>query len=524
MAVLTLPLYPSSKTRSSLSPSQLATLNSRISGALSDALTLPPEKRDAKSTVAFISSYVKDHAQSALESLIWDLEHTDKSPMASMKQIEKTIYQRVLMLAEKLATDLDLQTAIDLCVVYARGNTKRVRALLTTISNNSLTFVGQLETEAVPAFTTLLTSATEGLYGLRKISHVLCCVLKPAPPEVARPFARSKHLMFALATTYDASLESLARSYGGFAAARLEAETQLDDWERIFLETKVALVDSAHVLLRTLLADVETVDSAGAQLAARCEVAFEVVKALLELSPSRPDSEAPVPFLNRTLLEDYQHAYDLSKLLKGATQRADDPRTELLESKLAALDTPNGDPGALKLLVRSSGAMPGIDARGAGSLKGKSRTTAADEPKSDLALDAAVMQVLDILPEQDPAYVRYVLSHSDYPYKGDAERLIEALLEEAAPVVDEAQYNAGGYGGAAGQVVQPVQPQQVDNFEFTRERRNVFDDEKLDLSKLRIGKKQSVFFYLSLSPFTDDESFSGKTQQQSCKTAPTSSR
>ena len=56
MAVLTLPHYPSTKTRAGLSPSQQATLNSKVSGALSQLLSLPADKRDIPSAVAFISS------------------------------------------------------------------------------------------------------------------------------------------------------------------------------------------------------------------------------------------------------------------------------------------------------------------------------------------------------------------------------------------------------------------------------------------------------------------------------------
>lgn len=479
MTVLTLPLYPSSKTRSTLSPSQLATLNSKIAGALSQALTLPQDKRDLRSTTAFISSYAKDRAQNVLEALIWDPEHASKNTMAGLSQAEKAIHQRTFMLSEKLAAYLDLQTLVDLCVTYARGYTKRVRALLTSVVQTSPDFLRRLEEEAVPAFTALLSSQSQGLYGVRKIAHVLCCLLKPAPAEVVRPFARSKHFMAALAQAYDGGLASLARSYGGLNAGRLQTHgTPLDDWERVFLESKAALVDTAHVLLRALLGDVAAVSGPGFALAEACAPAFEVLDALLSVPPARAPNDDPIPFLNRTLLEDTQAAYDLRGVLRSMPRT--DPRTEQLERALTVLDTQDG-PGALRLILRSSGAMPGIDARGAGS-KGKGRATAADEPQDDPALDAAVAQVLDILPEQDPAYVRYVLSHPDFPYRGDAERLVGALLEGTAPAVDPAQYTQGA-------PAQPPVPRE-ERFEYTRERRNVFDGEQLDVSKLRVGKKR----------------------------------
>jgi activating signal cointegrator complex subunit 2 len=520
MAMLTLPHYPSTKTRASLSPSQQATLNSKVSGVLSQLLTLPASKQDISSAVSFILSYAKDHAQNILESLIWDSEDAKKSYLSKLTVTEKIVHQRVFQLAETLATDLPLQAVLDICVVYGRGNPKRVRALLTSIAAASSQFVKQLEAEAVPAFTTLLStqSQSQGLYGLRKIAYVLSSLLAPAPPVIVRPFAQSKHFVLALAQTYDASMFSLARSYGGFHPDRLTPGAQVEDWERVFLETKVDLIDSLHVILRTLLKDVEDVPTTGSALAARCEVAFEIVFALLEVPPARTSAGAasssadvPTPFLNRTILEDYQHTYDLSKILKGATRRADDPRTELLEAALDALDTnddPRAKPGALKLLIRSSGVPPGIDNMGRGpsaTSKGKGRAAAVPETQSDPALDAAVTQVLDILPDQDPGYVRYVLQHPDYPYKGDGERLIGALLEGTAPVVDEAQYLAGvGAVATAGEMIDakpisvPAKMEEQDRFAYTRERRNVFDDEKMDLSKLRIGKKQYVSSSLSL--------------------------
>ena len=87
---------------------------------------------------------------------------------------------------------------------------------------------------------------------------------------------------------------------------------------------------------------------------------------------------------------------------------------------------------------------------------------------------------------QDPAYVRYLLSHSDYPYRGNAERLIGALLEGTAP--SQADVEAAMVRGA--RTTAPVQDVQHDEFAFTRERRNVWDDDVMDLSRIKIGKNR----------------------------------
>ena len=488
MAVLTLPLYPSAKTRQSLSPSQLATLNGKISSALSQAMNLPTNKRDGASICAFIASYAKDHAYLALEALIWDANHSAGGQLSKLSRAEKDTHQLVLKLAGQTAADLTLQVVIDLCVVYGRTTPKRTKTLLASIANTLPGLLQSLERDAIPAFTSLLTSSSQGLYGLRKIARIIFSFVKPAPPEVVRTFARNKPFMVALATAYDDSLRSLSRSYGGLRPERLSNPgVPLDDWERVFLETKVELIDVLHVLLRTLLQDVEEVSSAGPTLAARCEVAFEILFALLELQSSREPTDERVPFMNCTILEDYQHSYGLSKIIAQVTRRADDARTELLESALSALDSQDGqpNPGALRLLIRSSGMPLGIDNRGKGpsraDSKGKGR--AAPPPPADPALDAAVAQVLDILPDQDPEYVRYVLRHPDFPFKGDGERLLGALLEGTAPQVDPSEYADGGSGVAVPELTVVLPEDRI-------ERRNVFDDERLDLSKLRIGKKQ----------------------------------
>ncbi|KIP06461.1 hypothetical protein PHLGIDRAFT_459334 [Phlebiopsis gigantea 11061_1 CR5-6] len=491
MAVLTLPPYPSARTRQSLSPSQLATLNNKISGTLTQALSLPPNKRDIPSIRVFVSSYAKDHAYTILETLIWDADHASHGQLSKMSRVEKDTYQRVLKLADLLAADLCLQAVIDLAVVYGRATPKRTRAFLASVASASPTFVQSLEMDAIPAFTSLLASTTQGLYGLRKIAHIISSFLIPAPPDAIRPFARNKQFVMSLATAYDRSLRSLSRSYGGLRPERLSnPNVPLDDWERVFLETKVELIDILHVLLRTLLKDIEEVSSAGPSLAARCDAAFEIIFTLLELQPGRAAAEEGVPFMNCTILEDYQHSYGLSKIIAQVTRRADDARTELLESALSALDSQDGqiEPGALRLLIRSSGMPPGIDNRGKGpsrvDTKGKGRAAPPPPPPVDPALDAAVAQVLDILPDQDLEYVRYVLGHPDFPFKGDGERLLGALLEGTAPQVDPSEYAGGGLGAAVPELAVVVPEDRI-------ERRNVFDDEKLDVSKLRIGKKQN---------------------------------
>ncbi|KZT70368.1 hypothetical protein DAEQUDRAFT_668047 [Daedalea quercina L-15889] len=495
-----LPPYPSSKARAALPPSLAATLHQTISARLAQTLALPAAQSNSLATQTFIASYAKDSAQLLLNSLIWEQSQTSgPNVFSNLSPVEKTIRQRVFSLAERLAASgsLDLQILLDLSVAYGSTNLTRFRGLFSiAFSHNSTSLVSQVKDAGIPAFTTLLSDATaQGLYGLRKTAHILLSLLRSAPPDLTRLFAQDKQLTTVLARAYDHGLGAIAQSYGGLNM-RTSNAAPLDDWERLFLETKVALVDSFHVLVRALLADV----AAAPGRSAASDAAFEVISGLLAVPPFR--AAGTTPFLDRPLLADYQHAYDLARTLRGALRSLDDPRGEVLDSALRALDTPGGEgssehgPGALKLLLRSSGAPPGIDARGRGPSaassadgKGKGKAAATAGERADPALDAAVAQVLDILPDMPAPYVRFLLANESYPYRGDAERLVGALLEGTAP--DQEEVERAIRAAAVGEAAEAAPVRKVeDAFVYTRERRNVFDEEKIDMGSVRLGKKR----------------------------------
>ena len=173
MSVIRLPIYPSSRARKSLSPSQLATLQQLISTSLEQCLLLPMAKCDTTSTIAFLSSYAQDTASHVLQDLIWS-----SSPQ-NLSQIERTIRHRVLMLAERTAAFLDFQVLLDLAVAHGKKNPKAIRNLFAAAwSQNSSILTAQLTGEVISAFTTLLNSAAQGLYGIRKISYMVLSSLQ----------------------------------------------------------------------------------------------------------------------------------------------------------------------------------------------------------------------------------------------------------------------------------------------------------------------------------------------------------
>ena len=231
------------------------------------------------------------------------------------------------------------------------------------------------------------------------------------------------------------------------------------------------------------------------------DAAFEVVFGLLDLPSSASSTSEPTPFVNRPLLADYQHVYDLSKTFGDLTNRVDDARTELVESALRALDvgTAPAKPGVLRVLLRSSGMPPGIDNLGRGPShadttkdKGKGKAVAQPSPSAitaagaDPVLDAAVAQVLEVFPDQPSEYVRFLLAHADYPYRGNSEKLIGALLEGTAPSLEEVE-SAIAHAAEGGS---PTRSNAQPEYAYTTERRNVFDGQDMDLSQVRVGKKR----------------------------------
>jgi len=485
--------YPSIHARKSLSPAQLATINQTISASLLQIVSLPPAKRDTQAARRFVASYAKDAAIQVLNGLIWD------SP--SQSKDDKTIRNRTLLLAEKLAsspTGLGIQALIDLSIVYTSTNVSRMKSIFAAAAASDPSFVAAVETDLIPAFTQLFSPA-QGLYAVRKASHCVASFLNSSPPEMLRCFAHDKTFILALALLYEQGLTSIASSYGGLSALGNADSRQADEWELLWVQAKVALVDAFHLIVCTLLNDLSS--SAGASLSAESERTFDIIFALLELpsSTTNNDNLPSTPYLNRSLLTDYQECYSLSQTLATALRHAaeKDARLDLLESTLQSLDSHGSsgskDPGALKILLRSSGISPGMDNQGNGSRvpstaagpsigKGKGKAppmSPADEASQSHVpdIEIKITQVLDILPDYSPEYIRVLLEH--FPYGGDPEKVVEALLEGTAPSGEEFE-PPRSVDISGGSVV-------VDDAD--EERRNIFDDEVMDSTQMRVGKK-----------------------------------
>lgn len=491
-----LPPYPSKNARKSLPPSQLSTLNQKIALGLAQVLDLPQQKRDDQSCREFVASYAQDTALQILEALIWG--RGDDSDPDKWTRDEKLIRQRTLLLAERLSAtkasnspSLDLPTLLDLSIVFYPTHPSRVRSLFSTALASSPSLKIAVEAETVPAFTQLFSpsdgATNAGLYGLRKAAQCLKSFIVPSPPEFTRLFALNQQFIVALAGVYGHGLSSLAASYG-FTGS--EDDPNAQD-QKIFVETKVALIDSFHAMVKSGMVGVVVSGESDGDIQKVLEVLLALADppiASLPQLPSNTTNAEPVPFLNKTLLEDYHDAYDFTKTLTAALREReqDDARIDLLEAQLHSIRVVGGNerrPGALKILLHSSGTpQPRVDRKG----KRRADPDRADTPPpvnpSD-DLDVKVTQVLDILSGTSPDYVRALLQHPDHPFKGSPERVIEALLDRTAPPMEDLLQPRVEHPS---QFQEPAQEQ----FVYTQERRNVFDDQEMDLAHVRIGKKR----------------------------------
>ena len=515
-ALAPLPPYPSSHARSQLSNSQLVSLNQKISLSVQEILDFPPQALDSAAPVPFISSYVRDNAQNDLDALIWDAYPKPKPRTESTEA--RSIRTRTLLLAERLASTgvLDPVTLLDLSIVYAAHPT-RLRILFKTAFSSSASILSSITTSALPAFTSVLLSQTTiGLHGLRKAAHAILCLLRVAPPDLLRAFVHSKEFMLALAQAYDAGLRATTISYGRLYLPVADApKRDPDDWEFLFLQTKADLLDAFHCLLTELLNTLTgpTPADPSRPLTIEAQHAFDIISALqaLPAPPRRPEDQTPpTAFLNRSLLADYQYAYNLSDALARALSHGavtdNNARFERLSAALRELDADlNGessqpsvagrarhrDPGAFRLLLGSGAQYDINDFDQDGTARTTDGVTATPfggtevpTASSSGTVDPRVEEVRAILPDYAPEYVQALLQRSEY---GNVERVVEALLEGTAPPPEATQQQA---------VLKAQTPQAPEAFEYTHDRRNVFDGEDMDTSRMRIGKKR---FLVSLS-------------------------
>ena len=95
--------------------------------------------------------------------------------------------------------------------------------------------------------------------------------------------------------------------------------------------------------------------------------------------------------------------------------------------------------------------------------------------------------MLDILPDTSPEYIKLLLAHDRYGR--DPEKVLGALLEGTAMSQEELERDLREEEAVDGAIGNEVEYR-------VEQRRNVFDDEPVDLSRYRVGKKDAGFVFV----------------------------
>ena len=329
----------------------------------------------------------------------------------------------------------------------------------------------QFKTAIAASLSRMLSEAsisTQGsIEGIRRVAHILATVVRTGVPAILDELIDGNSTLSDTATIYDCILPPFLLS------AKLD-EVPLPSAARSWLQTKVDLFDTFHILLDHSLASERHLESGIALL-------FELTSSV--------DVKEISPFVHFPLIADYQLQFDLAKRLQSLNATRDDPRLEVLIVTIANFMP--ADPkelGPLSLLLLDEPITDDLASDGATSgLKGKGRAAPVDE-----GVEEAVTQILSILPYQGTDFLRKCLAHPRFSGSDRTETLVSALLEGNLPAELMMKETSGP------PAVEPPNTGEGKGeereYEYTKDRRNVFDDQPFDISALRIGKKRWVKF------------------------------
>ncbi|KAG8770365.1 hypothetical protein FRC12_004309 [Ceratobasidium sp. 428] len=449
MATDVLPAFPVYELKASVPLKRFEVVTDTVAQKLASVLrarTQSNQPAPAQPLIGFLSSYLSDTARQKLSQISIGTSSND-----NISDSERAIRNHTLDLTRLLASQqqpLPVALLVDLAVSYSQHNC----TILREIFAHALSIPAQASeftSFVISAFTTALLPKHPDIIELREVAHALLCVVS-CGEEAAGLFAQGSFIK-ALAESYQNHLPKLANSLGG-----IHLQANNSTYETTWVETKADLLDSYDTIIRTLAKSPRNVDRA-------LETIFQV------FDVPHKSSASSLSFFNTSLNDDLNRVAGLVELFKD-TVPADDARLEVLNAQLNPIAL-SIDLGIFALLpVRTHEvpvALPQLD-------KGKGKETAVPEPVLDLDpdLDVLVAQVLDLLPDHDPLSVRAALQLPWFNRSADA--LINALLEGEELPPPQTKSSA-------------VSPKTF----APPERRNVFDDDEMDYSRLRIGKKRS---------------------------------
>ncbi len=415
--------------------------------------------------LAFLQAYLSDVAQDSLKSLSTIPVVDPASPNTTL--LRQQVLALLGHLAENYPKSITQAILIDTIIVYGPKNATLVKRFLSDLlGRREPQFKTAIATSLSRMLSELNGSTRNTIEGVRRVAHILATMVRTEVLAILDELIDGKPTITDMTTIYDHTLPPLLLN------AELD-DVPLSSGARSWLQTKVDLLDSFHTLVDHLLASERHLESG--------------ITLLFDLTSSVDGTENS-PFIHSPLIADYQHQFDLAQRLKSLNATHDDPRLEVLIVIIANLAP--ADPnelGPLSLLLGTQ-EISNIASYGAtGSRKGKGRAAPVDE-----GVEETITQILSILPDQDPDFLRKCLAHSTYTGSGRMEKLMAALLEGNVPaelVMDEV-----GGSSANEPLLLPLSTgdgkEKEKEYKYTKGRQNIFDDQPFDVSALRVGKKR----------------------------------
>ncbi|CAE6446410.1 unnamed protein product [Rhizoctonia solani] len=444
----TLPIFPIHELKESVPHERYDTITRQVAQKLGSILEAATSSKDveAQSLVGFLSSYLSDVARQVLVQTSTQPGSPYIDLLSDSERVIRKCTLRLVGLMASRQADLSVTLLIDLAVAYCPLNTTSLREIFDQLLSVAPR-ASEFESTVIPAFISALAPKHPDVIELREIAYVLRC-LTGCGDRVVGLFAQQQSFVKALAECYQTVLPNLVELLGG-----IHIRGDRESYELTCMEAKLDLLESYHSVVRTL-ATPQTVD-----------LALQVVFQVFEVSA--PPVASPVLFLNTGLNEDLNRVVSIVEVFRSVLS-ADDPRLEVVTAQFGTISS-KSDLGALSILPVSLSNAPPPPAHNRID-KGKGKLTAADEPTPDSELDSLITQVLEIFPEQDPSVVRAALQLPKFNLSA------EAVINELAE---------GNHLPAC------APPPEKTIKSLLAERRNVFDDDEMDYSRLRIGKKRA---------------------------------
>jgi len=255
--------------------------------------------------LAFLQAYLSDAAQDYLRSL--STPHVVDSASQNTTLLRQQVLALLGHLAENHPKSITQAILIDATIVYGPKNAAHVKHFLGDLLGRR---EPQFKTAIAASLSRMLSeasSSTQGsIDGVRRVAHILATVVRTGVPAILDELIDGNSTLSDTATIYDRSLPPFLLS------AKLD-EVPLPNAARSWLQTKVDLFDTFHILLDHSIASESHLESG--------------IALLFDLTSSVDVKE--ISFVHFPLIADYQLQFDLARCLQSLNATRDDPRLEV---------------------------------------------------------------------------------------------------------------------------------------------------------------------------------------------------